>query len=134
MPRKPMSKKELQAFMKAKLAKTKVTDQVITQASATGPGAKNFAMGGRRAEPTQRKDLTGPSRKPPAPKKPNATPTTYKGKGDEISDEDSEDDIAAANEKMRQASLKFAVNANQHRLPPTKKKGPRDSSKGFEHK
>ena len=43
MHRKPMTKKELQAFMKAKLAKTKVTDQVTTQASATGPGVKNFA-------------------------------------------------------------------------------------------
>ena len=43
MQRKPMTKKELQAFMKAKLAKTKVTDQVTTQASATGPGVRNFA-------------------------------------------------------------------------------------------
>jgi len=52
--------------------------------------------------------------KPPIPKgnKPKATPSTHKGKGDELSSEESEDDIAAANEKMRQAALKFAVNTN----------------------
>ena len=47
MSRKPMTKKELQAFMKAKLAKTKVTDQVTTQASATGPSVRNFANANR---------------------------------------------------------------------------------------
>lgn len=109
--RRPMNKKELQAFMKAKLAKTKVTDQVTTQASASGPTTKKFQTGGqRRAEPTQRKDLIGPARRPP--KKPVATPSTYKGKGNELSDEDSEDDIAAANEKMKLAAMKFAINAN----------------------
>ena len=48
MLRKPMTKKELQAFMKAKLAKTKVTDSVITGASASGPQAKNFSNAPRR--------------------------------------------------------------------------------------
>jgi len=42
MHRKPMTKKELQAFMKAKLAKTKVTDSVITGTAASGPTTKNF--------------------------------------------------------------------------------------------
>ena len=56
--------------------------------------------------------MTGPSRKPPAHKKAaNATPSTYKGKGDELPDDDSEDDIAAANEKMKKAAMKFAINA-----------------------
>lgn len=32
----------------------------------------------------------------------------YKGKGNEVQSEDSEDDIAAANEKMKKAALKFA--------------------------
>ena len=57
MSRKPMTKKELQAFMKAKLAKTKVTSSATTGSSASGPATKNFAQGNRRAEPTQRKDL-----------------------------------------------------------------------------
>ena len=30
-----------------------------------------------------------------------ATPSTYKGKGDEVESDDSADDIAAANEKMK---------------------------------
>ena len=105
MMRKPMTKKELQAFMKAKLAKTKITDKATTGASASGPAVKNFAQGSRRTEPTQRKDLVGPHRRAPVNKKPaNATPSTYKGKGDELDDESSEDDIAAANEKMKKAA------------------------------
>ena len=44
MQRKPMTKKELQAFMKAKLAKTKVTDSVVTGAAASGPNTKNYTM------------------------------------------------------------------------------------------
>ena len=133
--RRPMNKKELQAFMKAKLAKTKVTDQVTTQASASGPVSKKFQIGGtRRGEPTQRKDLIGPQRKPPAPKKPTATPSTYKGKGNEIESEDSEDDIAAANEKMKLAAMKFAINAANQSSSSTKpkKKGARAPSRGAE--
>lgn len=103
MNRKPMTKKELQAFMKAKLAKTKVTDSVVTGAAASGQQAKNFSNANRR-DPTKRQDLVGPSRKPPvaaARKGPMATPSTYKGKGDEVESDDSADDIAAANEKMK---------------------------------
>ena len=55
MNRKPMTKKELQAFMKAKLAKTKVTDSVVTGAAASGPQAKNFSnVPGTRRDPTKR--------------------------------------------------------------------------------
>jgi len=75
MMRKPMTKKELQAFMKAKLAKTKVMDSATTSVAASGPSSKNFTSGGRRAEPTQRKDLMGPTRRPPKPV--NATPSAY---------------------------------------------------------
>ena len=92
--RKPMTKKELQAFMKAKLAKTKVNDQVTTQQASTGPTAKNFTMKVRQSEPTQRKDFQGAgAKKPPAPKRPpaNATPSTYKGKGPTAVQEDSDD-------------------------------------------
>jgi hypothetical protein len=38
-----MSKKELQAFMKAKLSKTKVSANAMSGISATGPGQNNFA-------------------------------------------------------------------------------------------
>ena len=55
MNRKPMTKKELQAFMKAKLAKTKVTDTVVTGAAASGPQTKNFSnVPGNRRDPTKR--------------------------------------------------------------------------------
>ena len=133
-----MTKKELQAFMKAKLAKTKVNDSVTTGAAASGQQSKNFSNANRR-DPTKRQDFMGPSRKPPVSKKaPNATPSSWKGKGDELSSEDSEDDIAAANEKMRQASVKFAVNAaNRASAAPVgkKKKGARALSRGVdEHK
>ena len=53
-----------------------------------------------------------------------------------MSSEDSEDDIAAANEKMKQAAVKFAINA-ANRAPPVnkKKKGPRaPSGNREEHK
>ena len=64
---------------------------------------KNFANANRR-DPTKRQDLVGPSRKPPAAavrKAPMATPSSYKVKGGELSSDDSADDIAAANEKMK---------------------------------
>lgn len=97
--------------MKAKLAKTKVTDSVTTGASASGPQIKNFSNAPRNV-PIKRSDLPnrGYEKKPPAARRaqaPIGTPSTYKGKGDELSDEDSEDDIAAANEKMKAAALKF---------------------------
>ena len=69
-----------------------------------------------------------------------ATPSTYKGKGDELSSEDSADDIAAANEKMKQAANKFAVNAanrasnatNSGTAAGKKKKVARAASRGAE--
>ena len=129
MMTKPMSKKELQAFMKAKLAKTKVMDSAKTSTSASGPAVKNFTNGGRRVEPTRRDDLKGQKSKKPLP----ATPSTYKGKGDELSDESSEDDIATANEKMRQNALKFAANsATQATVPKKKKGGTQANSRGVE--
>lgn len=79
--------------------------------------------------------MVGPNRKPPAARKPPmATPSSYKGKGDELSSEDSADDIAAANEKMKQAAAKFAVNAANRAPAPTKKKktGARAASRGAE--
>ena len=48
MPKGRMSKKELQAFMKAKLAKTKITDSVTTGSSASGPGTKHFTAPSNR--------------------------------------------------------------------------------------
>ena len=53
-----------------------------------------------------------------------------------MSSEDSEDDIAAANEKMKQASMRFAINAANRAAPVTKKKkGPRaPSGSREEHK
>ena len=50
-----------------------------------------------------------------------------------MSDEDSEDDIAAANEKMKAAAAKFAVNANSMGGVSKKKKG-RAPSRGFEER
>lgn len=38
-----MSKKDLAAFMKAKLSQTKISNEVTTQASATGPQKSNFS-------------------------------------------------------------------------------------------
>lgn len=107
-------------------------------ASASGPGTKNFTTGGRRVDPTQRKDLVGPHRRPPVAKKPvNATPSTYKGKRNELSDDSSEDDIEAANEKMKKAALKFAANSTNMAVGPSagskkKKVAARSSSKDFE--
>jgi len=37
-----MTKKDLAAFMKEKLAQTKIASEVKTQASASGPAQKNF--------------------------------------------------------------------------------------------
>lgn len=123
--------------MKAKLAKTRVSDSVITGVAASGPSTKNFTMQGRH-EVTQRKDLIGQNRKPPQVKRaqnPTSTPSTYKGKGDEMSDEDSEDDIAAANERMKAAAAKFAVNANNNmNSAGVKKKKTRAASRGFEER
>lgn len=123
-----MTKKELQEFMKAKLAKTKVMDSAKTSTSASGPAVKNFTNGGRRVEPTRRDDLKGPKK---AKKSVPVTPSTYKGKGDELSDESSEDDIAAANEKMRLNALKFAA-VNQPSVPKKKKAGVRANSRSNE--
>lgn len=116
-----MSKKELQAFMKAKLAKTKVTDSVTTGTSATGPAQRHFGAGARRDGPTQRKDFMSGMRKPPIAKKPGATPSSRAAKAKEPSDdEESEDDIFAANEKMKRAAEKLRVDSSK---PMSKSKG-----------
>jgi len=41
--RKNMNKKELAAFMKAKLAQTKVSSNAVSGKSASGPGSNNFS-------------------------------------------------------------------------------------------
>ena len=52
-----------------------------------------------------------------------------------MSDEDSEDDIAAANERMKAAAAKFAVNANSNmNSAGVKKKKTRAASRGFEER
>lgn len=40
--RAKMNKKELAAFMKAKLAQTKVSSNAVSGKSASGPGSNNF--------------------------------------------------------------------------------------------
>lgn len=50
-----------------------------------------------------------------------------------MADEDSEDDIAAANERMKAAAAKFSVNANSNsNAGVAKKKKARAPSRGFE--
>ena len=49
-----------------------------------------------------------------------------------MADEDSDDDIAAANERMKAAAAKFSVNANSNSSAPAKKKKVRAPSRGFE--
>jgi hypothetical protein len=39
-----MTKKDLAAFMKEKLAQTKISSTVTTQVSATGPAKTNFTV------------------------------------------------------------------------------------------
>lgn len=68
-------------------------------------------------------------------KGPQATPSSFKGKGNELSSDDSAEDIAAANEKMKQAAQKFAINAainHQGAGVAKKKKGARAASRGAE--
>ena len=96
--------------MKAKLAKTKINDSVTTGKSATGPGAKNFsgqtAMQNKNKQPLHKQDLMmrpGQARKPGIA--PKATPQSTKKIPEE---EDEEDDIYLANERMKQAAQKFS--------------------------
>ena len=90
-----MNKAQLAAFMKAKLAKTKVSGSAKTGASASGPTAKNFTAPKTDKEPTRGKDfLTNINRK--------AKPAQAKAAPKEDSD-DEMDDIAAANAAMMAA-------------------------------
>ena len=98
MPRGKMSKAQLAAFMKAKLAKTKVSSAATTGASASGQNSKNFTAPKGNKEPTRGKDfLTNINRK--------VKPGQKKAVKEESDSE--EDDFATANAKMMEAAKKF---------------------------
>ena len=93
-----MSKKEMQAFMKAKLAKTKIQDSAVSQASATGPQLKNFNKPPKKEEPEKSVKQYIP--RVAQAKQPNAKSTAPKQHPVQLDIPTDEDEIAAANAAM----------------------------------
>jgi len=104
-----MSKKELQAFMKAKLSKTKVSANAMSGISATGPGQNNFA---KKKEPDN--DWQGPSTKNKDINMPGAAPAMYRpGNAEQNADLRTSQTSLAAAKAMERTGSRSAVRCKE---------------------
>jgi hypothetical protein len=92
-----MTKKEMQAFMKAKLAKTKIQDSAVSGVAAVGPTAKHF-------KPTLKKEESESVKYIPRvaaqPEKPSAVKSAPKQHPVQLDLPDDDTEMAAANAAM----------------------------------